>query len=1012
MKNDKNYRLRHLQTIENIKQAQKLQARSAGRIYQVPVVVHVMNKGEAVGEGTNISDADVRAGIQYLNNYWRKVSGTYGDGNGIDMEIEFALAVQDENGNCTNGIVRKDMSAVTSYVNNGVNGDNSDGIPDHDPDEAVNSLKEYSVWDPTKYYNVWLVDEIDNNNCFSGNSFTAGYAYYAAEHGQAWDGSVVLICSYLDESNSTWAHEMGHAFNLPHTFEGDQEGTVCPTDLPSEIINNVIVKHGDGIDDTPKHIRTMSINGLYQDCGNSDVNLCDPDFNVRMSPNHTSNGTHQDHMHNYMDYSDCTSEFTYGQKAVSKSALTNERASYLPENGNTALLPPMTAMVDFSASAAVVCHGSSMTFTDQSTCIPNTYTNTPIDGITFNWIFDNGVKTYVSTDQNPTITFDNPGTYDVTFEVTNSQGITSLTKSKSITVTESVTAGCSSSSLNINGDFGCGVTNISFNTLNHSTSIFIPESSMQDFTCSKNTVVTIGTAYDLSATYKALNNFNQFLEVWIDWDNSGTFETFNNNGTNERVLTDNIVAASTGTPSTTVTPPATAALNTLLRMRVISDANGAPVVCGEGFIQRADDYGILVKGLVQGCTDVNACNYNATAIDDDASCVLTTGCETCSGATDGTGTVEDNDTDNDGVCNEIEVAGCTDSDACNYNSSATDVGTCTYSIGLDACASCSGATDGTGTVEDNDADDDGVCNADEIEGCTDATACNYDATPTTDTNNSLCTYPTQAYLDCSGACVNDTDGDGVCNEIEVAGCTDSDACNYNSSATDVGTCTYSIDLDACASCSGATDGTGTVVDNDLDDDGVCNADEIEGCKDENACNYDANATDDDGSCYDTILPLVENYSYDYQMVTVNADIANVTYEWYYGGVLLTESSSELIPTENGEYSVVVTDNDNQACSVTKSFTVAAIGLVELEDLGIKLYPNPTTDQLYLVADNSYDILNVEVMNIMGTVLSERELRNIRSNDVIEFNIKDLSTGLYLLKLSTNTQWITIPWMKQ
>ena len=30
------------------------------------------------------------------------------------------------------------------------------GIPDHDGDN-INSLKEYSNWDPTKYYNVWLV---------------------------------------------------------------------------------------------------------------------------------------------------------------------------------------------------------------------------------------------------------------------------------------------------------------------------------------------------------------------------------------------------------------------------------------------------------------------------------------------------------------------------------------------------------------------------------------------------------------------------------------------------------------------------------------------------------------------------------------------------------------------------------------------------------------------------------------------------------------------------------------
>ena len=37
----------------------------------------------------------------------------------------------------------------------------------------------------------------------------------------------------------------------------------------------------------------------------------------------------------------------------------------------------------------------------------------------------------------------------------------------------------------------------------------------------------------------------------------------------------------------------------------------------------------------------------------------------------------------------------------------------------------------------------------------------------------------------------------------------------------LGDCTYSTDLDACASCSGETDGTGVIVDNDADDDTVC-----------------------------------------------------------------------------------------------------------------------------------------------------------------------------------------------
>ena len=58
-----------------------------------------------------------------------------------------------------------------------------------------------------------------------------------------------------------------------------------------------------------------------------------------------------------------------------------------------------------------------------------------------------------------------------------------------------------------------------------------------------------------------------------------------------------------------------------------------------------------------GCQDATACNYNENATDDDGSCIFVDGiCETCSGETDGTGTIVDNDADDDGVCDADEIA--------------------------------------------------------------------------------------------------------------------------------------------------------------------------------------------------------------------------------------------------------------------------------------------------------------------------------------------------------------------
>ena len=247
-----------------------------------------------------------------------------------------------------------------------------------------------------------------------------------------------------------------------------------------------------------------------------------------------------------------------------------------------------------------------------------------------------------------------------------------------------------------------------------------------------------------------------------------------------------------------------------------------------------------------GCQDEAACNYSTIVTVDDGSCLYASGCDSCSGETDGTGTVVDNDADDDGVCDEDELVGCQDGSACNYNVFATDAGACTYAT--ETCAECSGETDGTGVVIDNDSDDDEVCDWDEVVGCQDGSACNYNAAAT---DAAVCTYATETCAECSGetdgtgtVIDNDADDDGVCDWDEVVGCQDGSACNYNAAATDsdeeLFPCLFAAECDVCTG--NSSDGTGTVIDGDADDDGVCDWDEIPGCQDAAACNYNAAAT--------------------------------------------------------------------------------------------------------------------------------------------------------------------------
>jgi PKD repeat protein len=394
---------------------------------------------------------------------------------------------------------------------------------------------------------------------------------------------VVLICTYLQESSSTWAHEMGHALNLPHTFNGDDPDTNTCGD--------------DGIADTPEHIRTSEITpSIYFNCNTTASNNCDSTFDQVINPEtgfSRNSGTHQDHMFNYMDYSGCSSEFTAGQRAFSISALIVNRASYIAVE-NTKLIPVSEADVAFE-SIAVGCLGKAITFTDLSSNTPNSFTNNGYDNISFAWTFDNGIDTPItSSDQNPTITFSNGGAYDVTLEITNLQGTSTLTKQNSLTIpSTSLLTYCEVTSLN-SGNFGTGVTRVSFNNLSNITGTSNVSPVVRDFRCSKNTQINVDSSYDLTVDYDAVNDFSQRATVWIDWNNNGTFEL------EERVLNDNVGSGNEGSYSATVsvTPPADVVTGIPLTMRVISHTRGSGESCGGGVVKRADDYGVLVNATL------------------------------------------------------------------------------------------------------------------------------------------------------------------------------------------------------------------------------------------------------------------------------------------------------------------------------------------------------------------------------------------------------------------------------
>ena len=161
------------------------------------------------------------------------------------------------------------------------------------------------------------------------------------------------------------------------------------------------------------------------------------------------------------------------------------------------------------------------------------------------------------------------------------------------------------------------------------------------------------------------------------------------------------------------------------------------------------------------------------------------------------------------VCDGVEVGGCLDSLACNYNPFVTfDDESCDYAT----CAGCglSSACNFDSTAFINDL---ALCDF-TCYGCTDSGACNF--SPDATIESGLCEYSSCAGCLDPEACNFDVtallDADN-CEYTSCVGCTDETASNFNPQATvEDGSCTYcDLVLSAVAisseSCFGAMDGT-------------------------------------------------------------------------------------------------------------------------------------------------------------------------------------------------------------
>ncbi len=350
--------------------------------YTIPVVFHVIHTGGS----ENISREQILDQIRILNEDF-----SYTNTNKVNLrtafqnvaasgDIKFELATIDPQGNCFDGINR-------IYSPLGVNMDIDD-----------EPVKDLAYWNYRKYLNIWVVTNIVSG---SSQGTVLGYAVFPWTSSFNKDGIVLrhdrvgsIGTAANTDDGRTLTHEVGHWLGLYHTFQGG-----C--------------NDGDNCDDTPPVLSTFT-NANCPANGNS----CSNDFPDL-----------PDMWENYMDYSNgtCMSAFTKEQVARMHYYLETLRSSIYSTSNLLSVgvqkqnTKPTAA---FNSNTRIVCAGKPVNFYDLS-CKGAVTARL--------WTFTGATQTS-STDANPVVIYNKPGTYEVKLQVENNFGSDSRTETSYIKV--------------------------------------------------------------------------------------------------------------------------------------------------------------------------------------------------------------------------------------------------------------------------------------------------------------------------------------------------------------------------------------------------------------------------------------------------------------------------------------------------------------------------------------------------------------------------------------------------
>ena len=127
-------------------------------------------------------------------------------------------------------------------------------------------------------------------------------------------------------------------------------------------------------------------------------------------------------------------------------------------------------------------------------------------------------------------------------------------------------------------------------------------------------------------------------------------------------------------------------------------------------------------------------------------------------------------------------------------------------------------------------------------------------------------------------------------------------------------------------------------------------------------------------------------------LTVNGGSGPFTYSWSNGA-----SSEDPTSLSSGSYNVIVTDANGCTATLTV-FVGSVVGINEVAiEMGLMIYPNPT-DGIFNVEFSNYSgDVQFEIVDLAGKIVY-KDVKNVNIGEPINFNIQNVESGVYFLRL--------------